>query len=202
MLCYIWLRFIWAPLYGSIPGMCNFCAKYSQIHMESAWGHMENRDGEQRTMSGERRTSLVCLIRKMWHRSDENAIGSLVAGHCLHCTSIWWWTIYCSFCSSCKTTLPSFRVSPLRKYLTLLTMQPCWSEISSSWNLHFIQSLNHLPDVIETFLEQACQLPSGYAASCWDIFKQTVWDANQSNVEKREKDFREHGHVFGLSVYI
>ena len=59
-----------------------------------------------------------------------------------------------------------------------------------------------LPDVIETFLEQACQLPSGYAASCWDIFKQTVWDANQSNVEKREKDFREHGHVFGLSVYI
>jgi hypothetical protein len=59
-----------------------------------------------------------------------------------------------------------------------------------------------LPDVIETFLEQACQLPSGYAASCWDIFKWTVWDANQSNVEKREKDFREHGHVLGLSVYI
>jgi hypothetical protein len=58
-----------------------------------------------------------------------------------------------------------------------------------------------LPDLIKTFLEQARQLPSGYAASCWDIFKQTVWDANQSNVEKREKDFREHGHVFGLSVY-
>jgi hypothetical protein len=51
-------------------------------------------------------------------------------------------------------------------------------------------------------LEKSWELLKGYAAACWDIFKQTVWDANQSNEEKREKDFRKNGHVFGLSVYI
>jgi hypothetical protein len=42
---------------------------------------MENRDGEQQMTNGEWQIGLVCLIRKMWHQSDENTIGSLVFGH-------------------------------------------------------------------------------------------------------------------------
>jgi hypothetical protein len=45
-----------------------------------------------------------------------------------------------------------------------------------------VESANHpesepppcLPDTIETFLEKTCELPKGYAASCWDVFKQTI----------------------------
>ena len=59
-----------------------------------------------------------------------------------------------------------------------------------------------LPDSIEAFLEKSSELPAGFAAVCWDIFKKTVWEDSVSEKERREKDFRMHGHVLGLSVYI
>ena len=155
---------------------------------------MENRDGEQQMMNGEWRTGLVCLIRKMWHQSDENTIGSLVFG----C-----WTLLALYINLMMNDLLQLlqlmqddpakfqglsieKISRFIDYATLLKRDILLTESA----LHPESELPLcLPDVIKTFLEQTCQLPSGYVALCWDIFKQTVWDANQSNVEKREKDF-------------
>lgn len=50
------------------------------------------------------------------------------------------------------------------------------------------QSANHpelepppcQPDTIETFLERTCELPKCYGASCWDVFKWTIWEDSVS----------------------
>lgn len=47
-----------------------------------------------------------------------------------------------------------------------------------------------LPDSIEIFLEESCQLPKGYTAACWDIFKQTVWRTALQRMSGEKRTFK------------
>jgi len=62
-----------------------------------------------------------------------------------------------------------FQGLSIEKISRFLTTQPAEAgHLLTESALHL--RLNHLlPNVIETFLEQSCQLPAGYAASCLDI---------------------------------
>jgi hypothetical protein len=58
-----------------------------------------------------------------------------------------------------------------------------------------------LPPTVESFLSESCDIPAEFTKSCWEVFKETVWEESDADREQKEMDFREHGHIHNLSKY-
>jgi hypothetical protein len=57
-----------------------------------------------------------------------------------------------------------------------------------------------LPPTVESFLSESCDIPAEFTKSCWEVFKETVWEESEVKRERVEKDFQKHGHIHGLST--
>jgi hypothetical protein len=58
-----------------------------------------------------------------------------------------------------------------------------------------------LPPTLESFLSEACDIPAKFTKSCWEVFKETVWEESKVKRDQEEKDFCEHRHVHGLIMH-
>ena len=96
----------------------------------------------------------------------------------------------------------SLSITKVSRFITYATLLKRDILLAESVNHPVSEPPPCLPDSIETFLGESCQLPKGYTASCWDIFKETMWEGGVLKQEQQKKDFRVHGHALGLSRFI